>query len=85
MKSSNNVGDRSPIGYLLSSNKTSSPGIGLHLIELLANIVPWEFPNNPGCCQDYIDCSVQTDCKAPLLKTTPTQRTEHGEVELMLT
>ena len=27
------------------------------------------------------DCSPQTDSKGPFLKTTPTQLTEHGEVE----
>jgi hypothetical protein len=36
----------------LSPNEASSKGIGLHLIELLANIA-WEPSNNPGCCQEY--------------------------------
>ena len=30
-----------------------------------------------------IGCSSQTDGKAPVLKITPTQLTEHGEVELV--
>ena len=33
--------------------QASKTGIGLHLIELLVKGVPWESPNNSGCCQDY--------------------------------
>lgn len=49
MKSPNN-GDRAPTGYLSSPNEPSSTRTGLHLIELLAQWVQWEPPNNPGCC-----------------------------------
>lgn len=30
-----------------------SPRIGLYLIVSLVKGVPWDSPNNPGCCQDY--------------------------------
>ena len=36
-------------------------------------------PNNQTVAKS-IGCSSQTDGKAPLLKITPTQLTEHGEV-----
>ena len=53
MKSSNNGGDSTLTGHFLSPNEASSTGNELHLIELLVKGVPWEPPNNPGCCQDY--------------------------------
>lgn len=52
MKSQNYREERSPTGHLLSPDKTSSAGIRLHLIELLAKRVPWKPPNNPNYCQD---------------------------------
>lgn len=53
MKSPNNGGDRVPTGYLLSANEGTTTGIGIHLTELLAKVIPWESSNNPGCSQDY--------------------------------
>lgn len=46
MKSPAN-GDSSPIGNLLSTNKSSRTRI--HPIELLTKMVPWKSPNNVGC------------------------------------
>ena len=42
--------DRFPNVHPLLPKVTSITGIGLHLIELLAKVVPWKSPNNPGCC-----------------------------------
>ena len=81
MKSPNNR--RVPAGYLLSPNEVSSTPNGLHLVEFLAKGAPQEPTNNPGGCQDYrIECFPQT-WKALLLKTMPTQLTEHREVKLV--
>ena len=70
------VTGQSVTGYLLSPNEASSTGNGLHLIESLAEGVPWGPSNNSGYCQDY-RLPPQTDSKTLLLKTTPMQLTEH--------
>lgn len=49
MKSPNN----GETGNLLSPDKALGTGIGFYLIELLPKSALWEFPNKPGCCQDY--------------------------------
>ena len=46
-------------GHILSLSETSSPGIGLQLLELLAKEVLWEPLNNSGYCQNYISFSLQ--------------------------
>ena len=53
MKSPSNGGGSAPTGHLFSPNEASSTGIGLHLLELLANEVFWKFPKNPGYWQDH--------------------------------
>lgn len=40
--------------------------------------VPWESTNIRGCCQDYS----QIECLDLMLKITPTQLIDHGQVEL---
>lgn len=45
------MGEDSP-KWLLSPNKTSSIGIGLHVIELLAQGALQKSLNNSGSCQD---------------------------------
>lgn len=72
--------DRVPTGQPLSPNKASSTrqrivGHKRHIeipqtIQDVANTVGWSPP---------------TDSKAPLLKMTPIQHIEHGEVELIPT
>ena len=48
----NNEGNRASIGYPLSPNEAPSTETGLYIMELLAEGVPGESPNNPGHCQD---------------------------------
>jgi hypothetical protein len=74
----NNGEDRVPPGHFLSPNGVSSTGTGLYLIESLVKGVHWESPTTQTVAKS-IGCSSQTDSKAPLLKITPTQLTEHGE------
>ena len=71
MKLPNNGGDSTQTSNFLSPNGASSPGIELQLIELLTK----ESHRNPQTTQALtktISCSLQTDSKAPLLKTMPT-------------
>lgn len=75
----NNGQDRT---HLLSPSKASSARNDLHLIKC----VPWEAPPHTQITQDIakaLGCSPQTDAKALLLKTTPTQLIKHGELELI--
>ena len=44
-----------------------------------------EIPKQPRLLLRQEGCSLKTDSRAPLLKTTPTQLTEHGEVKLVPT
>lgn len=44
------IGVTEPQNFL-KPNEASSIGIGLHLVELLTNEVPWISPNNSGCFQ----------------------------------
>ena len=60
-------------------NQTSSTGIRLHQITLLAKKVLWEFQSIQDAAKT--SCSQQIDSKASLLKTTPIQLIEHIEVE----
>lgn len=76
MRFLNNKYDRLPTVHLLSLNKPSRTGTVMHPTELLAKKASWKSPNN--------SCSIQTDCKVPLLKITPTQLIEHREGELFL-
>ena len=46
---------------------------------------PRETPQTPQAIAKAIGCSPQTDGKALLLKTTPVQLTEPGEVNLVPT
>lgn len=73
MKLPSNWGGRAPHGHLLSSNETANTVTGVYLIEL--------FLNTP-CFANIIVYFPQTESKAPLLRTTPTQPIEHGGVEL---
>lgn len=50
MKLSNNGGDKPQLAI---TNGVSGTEIGLHLIELLAKVIPGESLNNPGYCQNY--------------------------------
>lgn len=58
--------------------KLSSQNL-LYLMELLVKTVTNESTSNPGCCKD-VSRSAKTDGKAPRMRTTPTQLTEHGVV-----
>ena len=65
------MGDSAQTSNLLSPNGASSPGIGLNLIKLLTK----ESHRNSQTTQAVaktVSCSLQTDSKAPLLKTMPT-------------
>lgn len=70
--------------HLLSTNEASSNKTGLHLIELLAEGVPLG-PQTTQAVAKSMDCSPQTDSKAPLPKTSPTQLIEHRQVKLVPT
>lgn len=61
-------GERFSSGHFLLSNETSSPGNGLHLIEMFAKGIHMN-PNQSPSHQGYGD-SPQSDNKAPLPKTT---------------
>lgn len=75
MNSPNNEGDIVPPGQILSLNEASSSWIRLHSIEFLAKGIPWKTQTTQGCCQDSRS-SPQTNSKASLLKTIPTQLIE---------
>lgn len=84
-KSPNSEDDRVPTRNLLSSSEASSTRTGLRCpILLLAKGVLWEsqiaqaVPKTTGCSPQNVD-------KAPLLKRTRVQLTEHEEVELVPT
>ena len=82
MKLSNNRGDRTPTGHLLSPNEASSTRNGLHLIKFITK----GYHGNPQITQaiaQVIKSFPQTDGKALLLETTSTQFTEHREVKLV--
>lgn len=83
MKLPNNGGDTTD--HILSSNQAFSTRIGLPLI----NLSKWrEFHGNSQITQAVAKttgCSSETDFKAPLLKTVPTQLMEHEEVKLVYT
>ena len=87
MKSPNNGGDRVPTGHLLSPNEASSTGTALHSIELLAKGVSWNSPKTQAVTKT-MGCSLQADSiggTGELLRTTPTQLIENGEVKLVPT
>ena len=84
MESPNNERDRILPGHLLLPNETSSTRIGLCLIELMAKRTSGESQTSWAVAK-ITGCSPQTDSKAPLLKITPTQLTEPGDVELVPT
>lgn len=69
-------------GHLLSP--ASSTGTIIYPIECLAK-GPHRNPQTDQAVAKTIICSVQTDIKAPLLKTIPTQPIEHGEVKVVPT
>lgn len=75
------MGRQGPNCTPLSPNEASSTGIGLHLIELLANGVHGNPPTTQAVTKT-LGCSPQTVSTTPLLKTKPTQLTEHGDAEL---
>lgn len=77
------MGKTVPTGHLLSPNEASTTGIGLHPIELLTRVVLWKSSNSPDCWK-IIGFSPQADSRVSLLKTTPTQLIEHGEVKRCL-
>lgn len=53
-------------------------------MELLAKGIPWKSPNIQADAKTK-GCSPETDNRAPLPRTIPTQLTEHGETELVPT
>lgn len=61
MKYENKGGDGDPDGHPFSPNAVSGIGNGLHLVKLLVKGFPYEFPNSPGCCQDYTLFSTNRD------------------------
>ena len=76
----NNEEDRVPTGHLLSPNEVSRNGIGLHL-------TPWS-KGNPQTSQAVAQtkgCSPEMDGKTLVLKITPIQFIEYGEVKLVPT
>lgn len=48
MQLTSNKGDNAPSRNVLSPNKSSNRGNGLHLIESLAKRAPWKPPNIKG-------------------------------------
>ena len=76
MKSPNNRETEPQLDIFCYQIKLSSTETVLHLIEFLTKGVPWELPNNPGYYK-AIGGSLKANSKALLLKTTPTQLTEH--------
>lgn len=84
MKLPHSWGDRAPTEHPLSPNKASKTAIELHLIALLAKGVHRN-PQTTQAVGKTLGCSPQTDSKSPLLKTTPTQLIEHGELGLAST
>lgn len=74
--------ERAPNSHHLTPNEASR--WVWDISELLVKGCPWISPNNSCCCHT-ISSSPQTDHKAPLPKTTPTQPTGHGEVKLVPT
>lgn len=67
-----------------SINETSSPGLRLHLIQLLAKWIISQSLFNQAVSKS-LNCSPPISCKTPQLKTTRTQLTEHQEVQLVPT
>lgn len=84
MKLPNHKGDRTPTGNFSSLNKASNTRNELHLIGDVSHRNPWE-PQTTQAVIKAIGCSPKTGTKALLLNTTPTQLTEHGEVEMVPT
>ena len=72
MKSPNNGGDRATVVFLLLQNDASCNRNGFYLIELLVKRVLWEPPTIQAVAKT-IDCSLQTDDKTLLPKTTSMQ------------
>ena len=62
IKSPNNEGNTVLTGHLLSPSKALSASTGLHAI-----------PQTTQAVAKTIGCSSQTNCRNPLLKTTPAQ------------
>jgi hypothetical protein len=80
MKSPNNRGDRAKLIISCHQMKLLVPQMSVILLSCWPN----GFPDNSQTTQPAvktIGLSLQTDNKAPLLKTTPTQFTEDREVE----
>lgn len=87
LKLPNNGGDGALLTHLLSPNKTSRTVIGLHLIELLTEGVPWGYlhaPKQPWLLPRLL-AALNTLTSPPLLKTAATQAREHGEAQLVTT
>lgn len=82
MKFTNNEVDGAASGHLLPPNEVFSTGNTIHLIE--PNGDSWKPPNKPRYCQGYWLLS-QTEKQALLLKKTPIQLIEQGNVELVPT
>ena len=80
MKSLNNGGDRAPTVFFLSPQIQYL--VGLYLIELLAKGFSWNSQTMQSKVKT-IGYSQQSDSKSPLLKVTPTQIIEHGEIEMV--
>lgn len=58
----------SPTGHLLSPNEFSSTRKRLHIIiEFLAKVVPWKFPNNQAVCNTYSQRAKKKKLIPPLL------------------
>lgn len=78
---SNNGGDIVPTGRFLSPNETFNT-------RYVLQPMPKRSHRNPQTTQAIataIDCSLQTNSKALLLKTKSTQFIEHEELRLVLT
>lgn len=84
MKSPNNVGDRVPIVHLFSSKKIFSTRTGFNPIKCWPK-GSHENPQTTSVVAKTVSCSLQTDSKSTLLKTTLTEIFEHGEVKLVST
>lgn len=82
MKSPSNRADRAPPGHLLSLNEAASKDWVMSDL-IVSQRSPMEIPPKTQAVSKTAGCSSQTDFATPLLKTTPTQFTEHGEVRLV--
>lgn len=83
MKPANNEEERVQLAIFCYQLEDSSTRTRLHPIELSPKEVQWKCPITQAVGKTIMVCCSQTDSKAPLTKTIPTQGTERRENELV--